>query len=195
SEADPLTLRIEQMTPAVLTTPRDVVISGTVTNDSDETWTEINVAPFVAASPITDSSTLVAAAALPDDEFVGERLTQPEIIHKIASLAPGESVPFTTRIPEGGVSSTPGVYWVGVHASGVTETQSRDDFTDGRARTFLPVAPEGVRPLPTALVVPMGASIKHTPDGRVDDVSSWATLLGPGGRLAGLLDVADEADE
>ena len=193
-EADPLQVRIEQMSPTVVTSPREVVISGTVTNASEETWIGINVAPFRSTFPITDSSTLNAAADLPDDEFVGERLTAVETLHKIESLEPGESAPFTARIPQGSLSTAPGVYWVGVHARGETATQPRDVFTDGRARTFLPVAPEGVRPLPTAVVVPLRAPVRHTPDGRIDDTDTWATLLGPGGRLAGLLDVAGRSD-
>lgn len=194
SEEDPLQLRIEQLTPTVLTRDQVVRISGTVTNASDETWTEINLAPFHSAFPITDAATLNAAAELPDDAYVGDRLTDDQALHKIDELAPGESATFTTRIPRGRLDGSPGVHWVGVHASGVTATQPRDSFSDGRARTFLPVAPANARPVPTALVLPIRATVRHTPEGRIDDTEAWATLLGPGGRLEGLLGVATEAD-
>lgn len=194
AEEEPLQLEIEQLTPTVLTRDQVVRISGTVTNTSDETWTEINLAPFHSAFPITDAATLNAAADLPDDAYVGDRLTDVQALHKIDELAPGESATFTTRIPRGRLDGSPGVHWVGVHASGITATQPRDSFTDGRARTFLPVAPADARPVPTALVLPVRATVRHTPEGRIDDTEAWATLLGPGGRLEGLLDVADEAD-
>ncbi|QCX28987.1 hypothetical protein [Nocardioides jishulii] len=194
SKTDPLELTIQRLTPAVVTGERDVVISGTVTNTSDETWRDINIAPFRSAFPITDTSTLNAAADLPDDEYVGDRLVDAAAIFKVVSLAPGASSIFTARIPRDRLGRSNGVYWVGVHASGVTDTQPRDDFTDGRARTFLPVADADVRPLRTSVVLPLKADVRHTADGRIDGTDDWVTLLGPGGRLASLLDVAESTD-
>lgn len=189
-DAAPLELHIEELSPTVVTADRAVRISGTITNTSDETWSEINVAPFHSAFPITDSGTLSAAADLPDDAYVGDRLTTVEALHKVAALEPGETASFTTRIPRGFLGRTPGVYWVGVHASGITPTQPRDSITDGRARTFLPVAPADAAPVQSAVVLPLRAPVRHAPDGRIDQTDGWATLLGPGGRLEGLLDVA-----
>lgn len=194
SKTDPLELTIQRLTPEVVTGGRDVVISGTVTNTSDETWRDINIAPFRSAFPITDTSTLNAAADLPDDEYVGDRLVDAAAIFKVVSLAPGASSIFTARIPRDQLGRSNGVYWVGVHASGVTDTQPRDDFTDGRARTFLPVADADVRPLRTAVVLPLKAAVRHAADGRIDGTDDWVTLLGPGGRLASLLDVAESTD-
>lgn len=188
---DPLRVFIEEMQPSVVTGDRPVRIRGTVTNTSDETWTEINLAPFRSAFPITDSATLNAAAALADDAYVGDRLTDVEALAKVDSLAPGASASFTTTIPRARLGRSPGVYWVGVHASGVTESQPRDEFTDGRARTFLPVAERASAPLPTALVLPVRAPVHHTPDGRVDRTEDWAEMLSSGGLLEAALDVAE----
>ncbi|MBE7324230.1 hypothetical protein IEQ44_06160 [Nocardioides sp. Y6] len=192
--ADPLTVRIEEMSPAVLTGGGAVTLSGTVTNASDETWTEINLAPFRSAFPITDTATLNAAAALPDDAYVGDRLTDVAAIHKIDELAPGASASFTTRIPRERLGSSPGVYWVGVHARGVTETQPRDVFTDGRARTFLPVADRATSRLPTAVVLPIRLPVEHTADGQVDGTGDWAALLAPDGELGAVLETARDLE-
>lgn len=189
-EPDPLTVRIEEMTPAVLTGDGPVEISGTVTNASEETWTEINLAPFRSATPITDSATLNAAAQLPDDAYVGDRVTDVRALHKVEELAPGESAPFTTTIPRIRLGRSPGVYWVGVHARGVTDTQPRDLFTDGRARTFLPVTSRASAPLPTAVVLPVRLPVEHTADGRIDRTGDWAQMLAPDGELDALLGVA-----
>lgn len=194
-ETDPLQLQIEQLTPSIVTGERDIVLSGTVTNVSDETWTGINIAPFRGAYPITDSANLAAAAARPDDEYVGDRLVDVASIHKIESLAPGASSTFRTTIPRERLNSTAGVYWVGVHASGETETQPRDDYADGRARTFLPVASADPAPLRTSLVLSLRTPVRHTPQGRVAEPEQWAEMLREGGQLHGLLDAGEQAGD
>ncbi len=72
----------------------------------------------------------------------------------------------------------------------------RDDFTDGRARTFLPMVPES-RPgrLPTAVVVPLRRQLLHTDAGAVDDLAAWTTALSPGGRLRSLVDFGASAGD
>ncbi len=185
--ADPLSLHIDRVTPTILTNDRDITLSGTITNPSDETWTSINIAPFRSSFPITDSTTLAAAAELPVKEYVGDRLVDVASLHKVDSLAPGETATFRTTIPRSRLGSTPGVYWVGVHALGQTETVPRDDFADGRARTFLPVASADPAPLRTSLVLSLRAPVRHESDGSIADEDDWVTSLREGGRLHGLL--------
>ena len=188
-DTDPLVLTLEQMTPAVVQadSKRPVVLRGTVKNVSDETWTGVNVAPFRSASPITDRAELAEAAATPDDEVVGDRLTAVSSLTTIDSLGPGETAPFTATIPRSALSSAPGVYWVGVHARGRTESQPRDEITDGRARTFLPVQASDSRALRSALVLPLRTSVRYEADGRLADASSWLASLREGGELHDLL--------
>lgn len=193
--SDPLQLQIDQLTPSVVTDDRDIVIAGTITNVSDETWTGINIAPFRGAFPISDSANLAAAAALPADEYVGDRLVDVASLHKVESLAPGASTTFRTTIPRAQLNSTAGVYWVGVHARGETETQPRDDYSDGRARTFLPVAGADPQPLRTSLVLSLRAPVHHASDGRIADPDEWVELLREGGRLHGLLDAGGQAGD
>src|SRR5690606_25939222 len=71
-DGDPLSLHIDRLTPSIVTGDRDITLSGTVTNTSDETWSSINIAPFRSDFPITDSTTLAAAAELPVKEYVGD---------------------------------------------------------------------------------------------------------------------------
>ena len=184
---DPLRLTIERVSPAVLTDQSEVTITGIVTNESDEVWTSVNVAPLRSSYPIRDRASLAEAAASPDDTYVGDRLTEVEAITTVDSLAPGASASFTTRIPRSSVGTTPGVYWIGVHALGETATQPRDTATDGRARTFLPVAAPDTEPQDTAVVLPMRAQVRHTPEGQLANVRSWTASLSPGGRLHQLL--------
>ena len=193
--SDPLSLQITEMTPTVLRGTGDVTVSGTVTNTTEETWTGVNVAPFRSAYPITDSATLQAAAELPDDSYVGDRLTAVESITTVESLAPGETATFTTRMPRSTVGRAQGIYWVGVHASGQTETIPRDEITDGRARTFLPVHTSDARPLPAALLLELRHPVILDPDGALADPQSWLPLLESGGALHDVVRAGADADD
>ena len=62
-EATPLTVTLTRLTPATIPATGRIVLAGTVRNDSDETWSAINVHPVVSAAPITDRDQLAAAAA------------------------------------------------------------------------------------------------------------------------------------
>ena len=53
STATPLSVQMTGMSPAVIPTKGRLVIRGVVTNVSPETWSDINVAPFMSAEPMT----------------------------------------------------------------------------------------------------------------------------------------------
>ena len=117
------------------------MVSGWVTNNSDETWTAVNVHAFIAADPITTSSDLAFESTRGVEESVGDRITVPGTFDTIPELAPGASASYTDRIPVSLLGADePGVYWFGVHALGTSEA-GRDVVADGRARTFLPYVP------------------------------------------------------
>ena len=65
-EGDPLVVHLDTISPEL---PRDgdVVITGTVTNASDETYTRVNLHAFSSASPILDSATLARVVHSLDD--------------------------------------------------------------------------------------------------------------------------------
>ncbi len=186
----PLSITIEQLAPSSIPEEGKVRISGYVTNESDETWTAINVHAFISDQPITDSTDLAFESTRGTEEYVGDRITVPGTFATIPELAPGASAPYTDRVPVSVLGVTePGVYWFGVHTLG-TNSNGRDTVADGRARTFIPYVPRQDRgdPIDTALVVPVRHQVLHTPDGRVDDEDAWLDTLDEGGQLSSVLD-------
>ena len=168
-----------------------------VTNTSEEDWTDINVAPFIAQEPITTRDELAEAADTAPDVTVGDRLTDPGTYVSVGDLAPGRSAPFTIRIPVTSllISGDPGVYWIGVHALG-TSPDGRDLIADGRARTFIPlVTPDvarathgpGLRRTPPAGPRPPGA------DGSLNGPARWVGLTSSNGRLRRLVEFGASA--
>ena len=186
----PLSLTIDTLTPSSIPQNGKVLVSGWVTNNSDETWTAVNVHAFIGADPITTSSDLAFESTRGVEESVGDRITVPGTFDTIPELAPGASASYTDRIPVSLLGADePGVYWFGVHALG-TNTAGRDVVADGRARTFLPYVPAQDRgaPIPTALVLPVRHQVLHDPDGTLGDEEGWLDTLGDGGQLSSILD-------
>jgi len=185
----PLSISIDTLTPSSIPQHGKVRVSGWVTNDSDETWSLINVHAFVSADPITASSDLAFESTRGPEESVGDRITVPGTFDTIAELAPGASAQYTDRIPVDLLDADePGVYWFGVHALGQSAA-GRDAVADGRARTFLPYVPTKGRgtPINTALVMPIRHQVLHEPDGSVADQDAWTRTLEDGGQLASIL--------
>jgi hypothetical protein len=177
----PLTVRMSSITPDYIPDSGPIVIHGTVTNDSDEEWTAINVEGFVGSLPITTTDELAAAAQAPVTADVGHRIADPGTFDTIDSLLPGESSRFTVRLPHSKISvSTPGVYWFGIHALG---DGADGRITAGRDRTFLPFVPPAVansRLEQTSLVLPVRAGVTRGSDGAIEDVDHWLRSLRSG---------------
>ena len=74
----PLSVTMTLLSPSTLPTRGVLTISGIVKNESKESWTDINVAPFLSSEPITTRDELDEAAASAPDTFSGNRLTDPE---------------------------------------------------------------------------------------------------------------------
>lgn len=188
----PLTVTLTRLTPSTIPTKGRIVLAGTVRNDSTEIWSAINVHPFLSSTPMTDRDQLAAAAASDPSIEVGTRLTQVGQFATIGDLVPGQTASFRISLkvkdlPLG--SRRPGVYWFGVQALG-DDTAGRE--VGGRARTFIPLVPDGVQ-TSVALVVPLRERVRRDRVGKLMDTSDWSTLLGDDGRLeriAALLDTA-----
>ena len=161
----PLTLRMSSITPDYIPDRGPIIIRGTVTNDSDEEWTAINVEGFVGSDPITTTAELAAAAETPVVADVGHRIADPGTFDHLASLLPGETATFRVTLPRSRIKiSAPGVYWFGVHALGATAS-GRSDSAAGRDRTFLPLVPPAVanhRVERTSLVLPVRAGVTRS---------------------------------
>lgn len=188
--ASPLTVRLVRLTPAAIPAKGTVVMSGTVTNASTETWTAVNVHPFISRSPMTTRDELAAAAASDPANEVGRRLTEPGQFAAIGDLAPGATTGFriALKVKDLPITGADGVYWIGVHALG-QNAEGRDEVADGRARTFIPLvskARSGTARTSVAVVVPIRERVRRDPEGRVLGLTQWAANLAPSGRLGRL---------
>ncbi len=95
----PLVLRMGSITPGYIPDHGAIVIRGTITNASNDEWTAINVHGFIGSTPITTTAGLAAAAKTPVSADVGHRIIAPRTFDHIDSLQPGQTVPFTVRLP------------------------------------------------------------------------------------------------
>lgn len=192
ADVDPLLVHITSVSPAQLPANGKITIRGTVTNQSVEPWTTVNLLAFRSVAPITDATSLAASAAIDPTEYVGDRLTTPGTFDTVDVLDPGQTSEFEIKASRSqlGIGDSPGVYWIGVHALGDSSVP-RDEIADGRARTFVPLVSRSKEQVDAAIVVPLRATVWHTPDGRVDRMAQWTHALSEGGRLDEILDVAD----
>ena len=194
---NPLAITMTQLTPSTIPTRGLITMSGRVVNKSKEEWTDINVSPFVSATPITTRDELAEAAASDPETAVGERLPDEGVAQPIGDLAPGASADFAISVPadELTISGDPGVYWIGVHALGASSA-GRDLVADGRARTFIPLVPPSVarrRTVPLSVVLPLRERARRASDGSLNGPARWVNLTDPDGRLARLADFAASA--
>jgi hypothetical protein len=179
---------IDALSPSYLPAKGPVRVNGTLTNNTDERWTAINVHLFIGDAPITSSEELADATKLAPAEPVGDRITAPGTFATVTSLEPGASAQFSIKVSRSDLGVTqPGVYWFGVHALGES-SKPRDDIADGRARTFLPLVPRGSGLVNTALVIPIRHEVRYSPSGQILDTRAWASTLDTGGSLRSLVD-------
>ena len=186
---EPLSVEVSTVSPAVVPREGPIRITGTVTNIDIETWSTINLYPFIGTEPMTTSQELAEAAKVPVDQEVGGRITDFGPLETIEELAPGDSFSFTLTVPRSYYElPRRGVYWFGVHALGEGPVP-RDTVADGRARTFLPYVPANVEgSVETGLVIPLRRYIAHEADGSIANTDDWARTLEDGGRMRGLVD-------
>ena len=195
AEATPLRVVLTSMSPSEIPRRGVVTLTGVVRNVSEESWSDINVAPFVSRAPIITRDALAEAAATPENAAVGDRLTDPNAA--IGSLAPGTSAPFRIRVPVPAlpITGAPGVYWIGVHALGANTT-GRDLVADGRARTFIPLVDRATarrRVVPVSVVLPLRQRARRAADGSLNGPARWVNLTRPTGKLSRLVDFGSSA--
>jgi hypothetical protein len=188
---------IDMMTPSVVPSSGPVVLRGRVTNTTDETWTGLNVHPFLSPSPMRTSAEVELAAASDPAIFIDSRIVTPGAFDEsIDELAPGATARWLVRLPQAvlqeEIDGTEGVYWIGVHVLGAN-SEGRDDLADGRARSFIPLIGRDAPAVPTSPVVPLRRSTLHDGDGRVAGEDEWTGELAAGGRLENLLSLVERA--
>lgn len=181
----PLVVTMETLSPSVVPDSGRLEVTGSVTNTTSEEWRVVRMYALTSAAPITSSDELAAAVRTDPAVQVGERITVPGSYDEILALAPGESRSYSLRVRRADLSigTSPGIYWLGVHALGETDA-GRDTLADGKARTFLPLVDDTRGTIDTALVVPVRRAAQHAEDGAVEDVAGWVADLMGGGRLS-----------
>src|SRR5262245_40612606 len=75
--ASPVSLTIDRLSPSSIPKSGKVMVSGWVTNESDETWADVAVYTFIAADPIPTSDDLAFESTKDPEVQVGERITVP----------------------------------------------------------------------------------------------------------------------
>ena len=194
----PLSVTMTLLSPSTLPTRGVLTISGIVKNESKDSWTDVNVAPFLSSEPITTRDELAEAAASAPDTFSGNRLTDPSTQVLVGDLAPGKAATFTVRVRAAALAPRdPGVYWIGVHALG-TGPDGRDLEADGRARTFIPFVPKSaarLRTVPLSVVLPVRDRARRAADGSLNGPTRWVHLTAPEGRLSRLADFGASAGD
>lgn len=192
---EPLTVRLTSL-PAQVPRKGKVRISGTVTNESADTWDRINIYQWRSYRPLTSAAELAEKSTKEDAEIAASRILDIGRFETVDSLAPGASASFTVAVPIRELGFVePGVYWIGIHALG-EGPDGRDTDADGRARTFIPLVRPGVggakRSLPAALVVPLRQPTRRNDTGALTRETMWKELFARRGRLNNLIDL--EAD-
>lgn len=194
-EALPLSVTMDGLSSAMVPKRGPVVVRGRITNDSDDAWSDINVYACSSGTPITTPHDLRHAAEATTDDVVCGRTS---VFTTIEEIAPGTSAAYRLSVPRDqlGIGDRPGVYWFGIQALG-TSTEGRDALADGTIRTFLPQVGAGdARPAGRAsftLVLPIRGRTLHTPEGQLAADDVWRRRVAPGGRLANLLTLAEDA--
>lgn len=188
-EPEPLQVTLSTISPSTVPRTGPIRVTGTVINIDDETWSTINLYPFISATPMTTEAELAEAVTVPVGQEVGARMATRGPFAVIDALDPGESYSFAFDVPRDDYTMAgSGVYWFGVHALGEGPVP-RDLVADGRARTFLPYVPGNAKgSLKTALIIPLRRYLAYEDDGQLANLDDWTRTLGEGGRMRGLVD-------
>ena len=192
-DEDPLEVTLQTLTPSVIPHRGPIELSGLIVNRSDETWTDLKIYPWRSVTPISTVVDLDLAAETDPELSVGTRII--ETYEVVDELPPGGSTTFHLTVPRsqlGIENSATGVYWMGVQVL-ATSDEGRDEFTDGRARTFIPLLSGQVDPVRAALVVPIRHDVIYARNGSLRDVDGWLATLQPGGQLRNLIQFIDRA--
>lgn len=192
--ADPLTVTIESMSPSVVPRRGRLSLSGVITNDSEDTWTDLQVYLLASPTPMTSREELDAAVTSDPATEVAPRLTSEGLFQEVGDLEPGESARYTVSVRRDdlGISGEAGVYWTGVHVLGAVDGV-RVDGADGRARTFVPLVERRAPVADVGLVVPFRHRVRRAADGRLLGLERWQRSLDDG-RLRSMLDLAAASD-
>jgi len=195
----PLRVVLQEVQPAVLpdNPNKEITVAGTVRNRSDAVWSDLNAYLLTSSRPLTSAEELATAVESDPSGDIGDRIVEPGLFDDLPDLEPGGVAPFRLTVPRSAfdVSGEPGVYWLGVHVLGTSEDGGRDAAADGRARTFLPLVPEGTEGTEIAVMPQLRARIVRQPDGRLAFPDFLARGFTRDGRFHRLLGISRTAKQ
>ncbi|MFG2882945.1 DUF6049 family protein [Streptomyces sp. NPDC048297] len=199
---DTVAVSLDSLSPSAPTDGDTLTVSGTVTNTGKQTVTDAQVG--LRMGPLLNTRSAIDAVSRHSDDLQLGTGTEVDGKYgeKFAKLAPGVAEHFSISVPVDKLDlGQDGVYEFGVALSGQTSAQPWDQ-TLGIQRTFLPWQPsEADTRTRTTFLWPLlsrvhmtartGAGELQTPVFLDDDL---AKDLGPGGRLARMVDLGRDLD-
>lgn len=192
ADKDPdLTVTITTLSPSWLKAGSDVTIRGTITNNDDHAWGEVQAYLVIPTNPFTTRKQLDEAIRN-GVAYTGDRVIEVGTFDELGKLGAGQSAAFEVKVPHEllGISGSAGVYPVGVQVLGTDSDGTRSNDAIARATTFLPTIAPGQRPVPTTVVWPFLMPDRRVADGTYKDPIGTLAAIGPGGRIRNLLDLA-----
>ncbi len=192
ADKDPdLTVTITALSPTWLKAGSDVTMRGTITNNDNHAWDDMQAYLVIPSNPFTTRKQLDEAI---DNgaAYTGNRVIEVGTFDELGDLAAGKSTSFEVKVPyeQLGISGGAGVYPVGVQVLGTDSDGTRSNDALARATTFLPKIAPGQLPVPTTIVWPFLMSDYRDAAGNYHSPLATLALIGPGGRLRNALDLA-----
>lgn len=187
-----LSVRLTALTPTVLKKGADVTMRGTVTNNNDFTWDNVQAYLVIPRSPFT-SRAQVNDAKTHSNSYTGERVVEIDSFDNVGDLASGSTRTFTVKVPyeQLGITGADGVYPVGIQILATGEDGIRSNDAVARATTFIPLLHDPPKAqIPTAVAWPFLMPTYRGPDGTYARLDELVRAVNNGGRLRNMLGVA-----
>ncbi len=192
ADDDPdLTVTITTLTPSWLKAGSDVTMRGTITNNDDHTWDEVQAYLVIPANPFTTRTQVDEAIAI-GNSYTGNRVVETDAFDELGDLEAGQTKSFEVKVPyeQLGISGGAGVYPVGVQMLGTDSDGTRSNEAIARATTFLPRVAPGQKSVPTTVVWPFLMQDYRRGDGNYNNPLRTLDTIGQAGQLRNLLDLA-----
>jgi hypothetical protein len=98
ADRTPLQVTLGTLAPATIPKHGRVTLTGTITNQSQDVWSDLKVYLVTSPTPILTRSELAEAAASDADAQVGNRRTTPGSYETVGDLTPGETVSYKLSV-------------------------------------------------------------------------------------------------
>lgn len=150
-----LTVRIDQVSPTMLSHKSSIVVRGEVTNETDEQWGSVHAYLVRPRWPFTTRQQIDNAIEN-GDSYTGERIIDPGTFDEMGDLEAGESRRFEVRVPASSLKTTrtQGIYPIGIQILATAPDGERSTTALAKATTFVPRINAPSSPIPAGTVWP-----------------------------------------